>query len=150
MDDFEKNLNHVLVETFNYILKYEETSLKKVLDVPVTITETHIIEAVAKQDGNETTVSKIAALLNIAMPTATVAVKKMESKGFISKGPCKSDGRRTIVSLTETGRKIEKAHSLFHMQMVRNISKQFADAEKDVLLKVVTMLKEYFKIKVEA
>jgi len=77
VDDFEKNLNHVLVDTFNYILKYEETSLKKALTVPVTISEAHIIEAVGKQEKQETTVSKIASLLGVAMPTATVAVKKL-------------------------------------------------------------------------
>ena len=150
MDDFEKSLNHVLTDTFNYILKYEETSLKKILRVPVTITEAHMIEAVGAHENNDTTVSKIASLLNIAVPTATVAVKKLESKGFIKKVPCEKDGRRFIVSLTDAGRRIERAHRLFHEKMVRNISRQFMGAEKDVLLKAVTKLSEFFKEKVEA
>jgi len=149
MNDFEKSLNHVLVETFNYILKYEEISLKKLLDIPVTITEAHMIEAIGTQENDETTVSKLASFLNIAMPTATVAVKKLESKDFIKKVPCEKDGRRTIISLTDMGKRIEKAHRLFHEKMVKNISRQYIDAEKEVLLKAVTTLSEFFKEKVD-
>jgi len=84
------------------------------------------------------------------MPTATVAVKKLESKGFINKVPCAKDGRRTIISLTDMGKKIEKAHRLFHRRMVKNISNQFEESEKDVLFRAVTKLSEFFKEKVEA
>ena len=150
MDGFERGLNQILVETFNYILKYEEMSLKKILNVPVTITEAHMIEAIGDQDNKEITVSAIASLLNIAMPTATVAVKKLESKGFITKIPCEKDGRRTIVRLTDIGKRIEKAHRLFHERMVRNIGGQFADTEKDILLKAINKLSEFFREKVEA
>jgi len=149
MDIFENSLNNVLVDTFNMILKFEESSLKKIVSVPVTITEAHMIEAIGSQVNEETSVSEIASVLNISMPTATVAVKKLESKGFIKKAPCAWDGRRTIISLTEMGKRIEKAHRLFHKRMVRNISNQFLDAEKDVLFKAITKLSDFFKEKVE-
>jgi len=150
MDDFEKSLNTVLVDTFNLILKFEEVSLKKVVSVPVTITEAHIIEAIGMCENKESTVSEIAFLLSISMPTATVAVKKLESKGFITKTPCAKDKRRTIISLTETGKKIDRAHGLFHRQMVRNISNQFQETEKDVLFRAVSKLSDFFKVRVEA
>ena len=150
MDDFEKSLNHVLVDTFNSILKYEESSLKKIVRVPVTITEAHIIETIGSQENEETTVSEIAFMLNISMPTATVAVKKLESKGFITKAPCARDGRRTIISLTDMGKKINRAHGLFHKRMVRNISRQFQETEKDVLYRAVMKLSDFFKERVEA
>lgn len=149
MNEFEKSLNHLLVDTFNYILKYEETSLKKILNVPVTITEAHMIEAIGRNEDGETTVGGIASSLNIAMPTATIAVKKLESKGFINKAPCERDGRLAIVNLTDTGKKIEKAHRLFHERMVRNISRQYTDGEKEILIKSIETLMEFFKEKVE-
>ena len=150
MNDFESSLNSKLIDTFNYILKYEEISLQKFLDVPVTITEAHMIEAVGNQKDQEVTVSKIAFFLNIAMPTATVAVKKLESKGFIKKVPCERDARRAIISLTDLGRKIDKVHRLFHEKMVRNISVQFLESEKDVLLRAIEKLSVFFREKVEA
>ena len=150
MDDFEKSLNHVLVDTFNSILKYEESSLKKIVSTPVTITEAHMIEAIGTQENEETTVSEIASVIGISMPTATVALKKLERKGFIKKVPCAKDGRRTIVSLTDMGKKINKAHNLFHRRMVKNISRQFQESEKDVLYRAITKLSDYFKERVEA
>ena len=150
MNNFEKSLNNVLVDTFNSIIKFEESSLKKIVSVPVTITEAHMIEAIGTQENKEATVSEIASMMSISMPTATVAVKKLESKGFIKKVPCVKDGRRAIISLTEMGKRIEKAHGLFHTRMVKNISKQFQDTEKDVLYRAITKLSEFFREKAEA
>ncbi|MDR2569261.1 MAG: MarR family transcriptional regulator [Oscillospiraceae bacterium] len=150
MDDFELSLNNVLVDTFNSILKFEVNSLKKIVSVPVTITEAHMIEAVGARGDEETTVSEIASLMGVSMPTATVAIKKLERKGFIIKIPCTRDGRRAIISLTDIGKRIDKAHRLFHRRMVKNISSQFPDAEKDVLFRAVTRLNDFFKDKVEA
>jgi len=150
MDDFEKSLNHVLVDTFNLILKFEESSLKKIVSVPVTITEAHMIEAIGIHEDEKATVSEISSLLGVSMPTATVAIKKLESKGFIRKAPCVSDGRRTIISLTEMGKRINKAHNLFHRRMVKNISNQLREDEKDILYRAVTKLSDFFKEKVEA
>jgi len=150
MDDFEKSLNNVLVDTFNSIIKFEESSLKKIVDEPVTITEAHIIEVIGSKEHNETTVSEIASLLNVSMPTATVAVKKLDQKNFIRKVPCALDRRRSIISLTDMGRRIYRAHRLFHTRMVRNISRQFQDTEKEILFKAVTKLSDFFKEKIEA
>ena len=150
MDDFEKSLNHVLVDTFNIILKYEDFSLKKTINAPVTITEAHMIEVIGAEDNTETTVSDIASLMGISMPTATVAIKKLERKGFVSKSPCANDGRRILIALTDPGRKIERAHRLFHARMVRDISSQFHGVQKDVLFLAITKLNEYFKNKIEA
>ena len=147
MNDFEENLNNVLVDTFNDILRYEELSLKKLMNVPVTITEAHIIEVIGKHDNQEVTVSTLSSVMNIAMPTATVAVKKLESKGFIKKTPCEKDARRTIISLTDAGKRIDKAHRIFHKKMVRNISRQFVNGEKEILLRAIKTLSEFFKEK---
>ncbi len=149
MTAFENNLNDILVDTFNYILKYEESSLKTIADIPVTVTEAHMIEAISKKDGGSS-VSDIASDLSIALPTATVAVKKLQNKGFVSKVPCSDDGRRFIVSLTELGKKVDKAHRIFHRMMVRNISKQFSENEKIILLAAINKLSTFFKDKVEA
>jgi len=150
MDNFEKSLNNVHVDTFNSILKYEEKSLKRIVSIPVTITEAHMLEAVGEKEDEGTTVSDVASILGVSMPTATVALKKLESKGFINKEPCARDGRRMIVSLTDMGKKINRAHSLFHKRMVKNISNQFPDTEKDALFKAVTRLNNFFKERVEA
>lgn len=149
MDEFETSLNNTLIDIFNTILKYEETSLKKISKTPVTISEAHIIEAIAKL-GNNAAVSKIASVLNIAKPTATIAVQKLERKGFLMKTPCAEDGRRTIVCLTDAGKKFDKAHGYFHSKMVKNISSQLLDSEKEILIAATSKLRQFFKDKIEA
>jgi DNA-binding MarR family transcriptional regulator len=149
MDEFEKRLNDVLVDTFNLILRFEEVSLNKIVDVPVTISEVHIIEVIGSQENEETTVSDISSLLGISMPTTTVAVKKLERKGFIIKVPCARDGRRIIISLTDMGKRVYKAHSLFHRRMVKNISNQFRETEKEILYRAVSKLSEFFKERIK-
>jgi len=149
MNDFESNLNSILVDTFNYILKYEERSLRDFLSVPITITEAHMIEAIGKHENQEITVGKLASHLSISMPTTTVAIKKLESKGFVQKSPCDHDARRIIIRLTKMGNKVEKAHRLFHERMVKNISRQFDKTEKEVLLRAVYKLGDFFRVKVE-
>jgi DNA-binding MarR family transcriptional regulator len=149
MNDFEKNLNDILVNTFNNILKYEETSLKKIADTPVTVAEAHMIESISKRQGNST-VSDIAGDMGIALPTATVAVKKLENKGFVTKVPFSDDGRKFLISLTDKGIRADKAHSVFHRRMVRNISREFSDNEKEVLLIAMKKLNEFFREKTES
>jgi len=149
MNEFELTVNDVLIDTFNIILKYEEVSLGKITDVAVTISEAHMIDAIGRQAG-KVPVSKIAEHLNITMPTASAAIKKLEHKGLVQKDPCAADGRRALVSLTAEGLRVGEAHWTFHERMVKSITSQLVDSEQDVLLVALGKLNEFFKTKLEA
>lgn len=146
MNDFEARLNELLVETFNSILKFEELSIRSFSDEPITVTEAHLLEAIGKK-GGKASVGAIAAIMGVTMPTATVAIKKLERKGYVCRDACAEDGRRAIISLTPLGVKVNRTHELFHEIMVRNISKEFTDDEQQQLLKAVDKLSEFFKKK---
>jgi DNA-binding MarR family transcriptional regulator len=147
MESFEANLNTLLVDAFNYVLRYEEQSLKSIASMPTTVTEAHILEVVGKR-ADMITVSEIASALHIAVPTATVAIKKLENKGLVTKTTCADDARRTLISLTPQGKRVDRAHNLFHLSMVSNISVEFTDDEKEVLLRAIQKLNSFFKVKV--
>ncbi len=149
MTEFEQNLNDLLVDTFGIILKYEETSLKSISNASITVTEAHIVEVIAKK-GEYTTVSEIASSLGVAAPTVTVAVKKLEKKGFVSKAPCPEDGRSFMISLTDLGKKVNRAHRIFHKRMAMDIGKNFSEGEKEILLSAIKKLNLFFKEKAEA
>lgn len=148
MTEFELHLNDLLVDTFNFILKYEESSLKSLASMPVTVAEAHIIEAISKK-GGQTNATEIASSLGVAAPTITVAVKKLEKKGLVSKTPCTKDGRRFIIGLTPLGKKVHRAHGVFHKRMVRNIGRNFSGQERDTLLSAIKKLNLFFKGKVD-
>lgn len=145
MNEFESSLNDILVTTFNNILKYEEQSLQKLSEFGVTVSEAHILESIGKFAS--ASISEIANDLCVAVPTITIAVKKLQTKGFVSKQGCTMDNRRMLISLTDTGTRINKAHRLFHLKMVRNIAKEFDESEKSVLLKAVNKLNTFFQNK---
>ena len=144
MKDFETSLNDLLVDTFNSILKYEEKSLKNILRTPVTVGEAHLIEAIGNSSGNAT-VSDLASSLSVSMPTATVAIKKLEKKGFAQRTHCSEDGRRFRISLTRDGEIVYRTHRLFHKNMVKNVCLGFTGAEKDILIMAIEKLNGFFK-----
>ncbi len=148
MDTFEKQLNALLVDTFNSILKYEEQSIRSLTAAGVTVAEVHLLEAVSFYD-NPPTIGELANRLKVAMPSVTTAVKRLEQKGLVVKETCQSDGRRALIRLTPLGQRIGRAHDYFHRRMVRSISKDFTPEEKTVLLSGMTRLREFFAKKME-
>jgi DNA-binding MarR family transcriptional regulator len=146
MNDFETNLNVLLVDTFNNILKLEESYIKRFAENPITVSEAHLLEAIGKQGGNAS-VGAIAAELGVTMPTATVAIKRLAAKGFVTKEACADDGRKAIISLTDLGKKVNRTHELFHEIMVRNISREFEPHEREELLRAVKKLSDFFQRK---
>ncbi len=144
MNQFELTLNDILADTFNSILKFEESSLKKISNVLITVSETHLLEAIGKFEGARATVGEIASAQAVSIPTVTVALKKLESKGMVEKVRCENDGRCVFVTLTELGRKILNAHKYFHRKMVRNISKEFNNEEKRLLIEAMEKLNSFF------
>lgn len=144
MDQFGAVLNDILVDTFNTILKFEDISLKKISNVTVTVSETHIVDAIAKFQGERATVSEIANTMSISIPTVTVALKKLETKGIVTKIRCEDDARCVFVTLTDLGKKILTAHRYFHRKMVRNISSEFNEEEKRILIDAMKKLNGFF------
>ena len=149
MDSFETSLNQILVSTFNNILKFEELSLKNLSGAGVTVSEAHMLEA-TREAGESVTVSEIASSLGVAVPTATVALQKLERKGLIVKTSCKADGRRALISLTRDGKRIDRAHGIFHQKMVKDLARGFDPSEKEMLLHAINKLNEFFVKRVEA
>jgi len=144
--DFEVLLNRILVETFNNILKFEGEALRKLSSDPVTVAEAHLLEAIAQQpDG--ITVGQLAGRAGITAPTATVAVKKLEKKGLVAKTSSPDDARSSLISLTKRGKAIDRAHQMFHKNMVNTIAEAFAEEEKAVLLKAIAQLNDFFRVR---
>jgi len=57
LDSFSSQLNAVLVDTFNNILKFEENLLKQSTNIDLSINEMHLIEHVGKNKNDGRTVA---------------------------------------------------------------------------------------------
>ena len=114
MKPFEEQLNEVIVDTYRSILRVEENILKRSDQTDLSISEIHMLEAVGKGKDRRRTISELAEVLNITLPSVTVAINKLMKKGYVEKVRGEEDGRIVYVSLTRQGRRIDSAHRYIH------------------------------------
>ena len=144
MDPFSVALNDLLVNTFHTILKLEEQTLKSMSGEKLSISELHMLESIHKEPEKGRTITDIAQDLSITLPTVTVAINRLAQKGYVRKHKGREDGRMVHVLLTEDGRRAEAAHRFFHRRMVRAISQDIPQEEREVLLKGLRNLLVFF------
>ena len=145
MKPFEEQLNEVIVDTYRSILRVEENILKRSDQTDLSISEIHMLEAVGKGKDRRRTISELAEVLNITLPSVTVAINKLMKKGYVEKVRGEEDGRIVYVSLTRQGRRIDSAHRYFHESMVRNMTESEMQALYKGVMKLDTFLKEQLK-----
>ena len=143
MTTFEENFNIFLVDSFNTILKLEEGIIRSSTDIPLTISELHLMEAIANTKENNT-ISGIATHLDITMSSVTIGVNKLIGKGFAQKEKSQRDGRSVHITLTPIGEKMDERHKSFHAKMIRQISAELSEQEKEVLAVAIEKLSIFF------
>ena len=145
MKPFEEQLNEVIVDTYRSILRVEENILKRSDQTDLSISEIHMLEAVGKGKDRRRTISELAEVLNITLPSVTVAINKLMKKGYVEKVRGEEDGRIVYVSLTRQGRRIDSAHRYFHESMVRSIIRDMTESEMQAVYKGVMKLDAFLK-----
>ena len=140
-----KPFNEVIVNTYRSILRVEENILKRSDQTDLSISEIHMLEAVGKGKDRRRTISELAEVLNITLPSVTVAINKLMKKGYVEKVRGEEDGRIVYVSLTRQGRRIDSAHRYFHESMVRSIIRDMTESEMQALYKGVMKLDAFLK-----
>ena len=143
MAEYEERLNFLLTDTFDNILNMEQKMLKHIHNA-LTISEVHLIDAVGRSDKTNT-VSEIANVLNLAVPSVTIAVNKLVKKGYLNKAKNPDDGRSVYIMLTREGRKIYRLHRYFHIKMIQALCSSLTENEKTVLLNVIEKLDDFFR-----
>jgi len=147
MDDnnFEKEFNLLIVDTFHNILKVELKMINSITKSGLSMREVHLLEIVAKDKENRTTASIISKSFGITLASVTVMVNKLVENGFLIKNKSKIDGRHIYLQLTQKGKKINEEHENFHKKMISKISRNLKEEEKITLAKGVKTLNEMFK-----
>jgi DNA-binding MarR family transcriptional regulator len=145
MDEFDKELNRLLVSTYRDIGKLEEGMLHSVSGMELSIGEMHLLEAVGENRERGMLVCELAQRMELTPPTVTVAINKLAYKGYVQKTRSTLDKRSVIVTLTRTGKKINAAHRYFHEQMVRSIVRLLPPEQREGLLHGMQSLNAFFK-----
>lgn len=127
-------MNDLLVHIFQSILRVEEQQLRN-SDFDLSISELHLLEAVGKTHEAGCTCSALAEALAVTMPTVTVAIKRLEAKGYVTKTRSETDGRMVRIVLTKKGHRADVAHRYFHRQMVHSLIRDADEQERSLILR---------------
>jgi DNA-binding MarR family transcriptional regulator len=136
------DINNIIVDLFNNILKLEQKSLES-HKYNLTIKEIHILEAINKT--SIPTMSNIADSVEITVGTLTSSVNRLVKKGFVERYNDEFDRRKVMLKLTPEAKKVIILHTKFHKEMVRRILDGYSEEEIELLSGMLGNLQKYFK-----
>lgn len=94
----------------------------------------------------QATVSEIAEEIGVATSTVSVSIKRMEKAGFVAKKPSETDGRISVVYLTEKGEAapehIKTKLDAQETELTKNLSDEETLILSDLLDKIIENLFE--------
>ena len=141
-----KVLTHLLSETFDLVLKTEQLALSKSFKGALSISEIHTIEAIGCQgEKNARSMGEIAEDLDIAVATLTVAINKLEKKGYAIRNRPPEDRRVVLISLTRKGCVAFRIHQKYHKNLIESTLKDLDNSEETALINALDKLNIYFK-----
>lgn len=146
LDSYAAQVNELVTGIYDSITVVEEQMLMGSMK-DLTICELHIIEAVWNLQEKGCSLSDLAEARDVTMPSMTVAVKKLEKKGYVEKRRSAEDGRVIHVELTRKGEKVNAVHRYFHRQLVRSFLAGIGDDERPVLLLALENMDRFLKEK---
>ena len=109
-------------------------------DTELTLSQYNVLQALG--DGSAT-VSEVAAAADVAVPTATRALRGLERRGFVERRRDQNeDGRLVTVSLTATGARVLGEKRTWVRARQRAIFDRLSDAERSSAASLLRVIAE--------
>lgn len=134
--------NEVLVRLFHDIMTIESKAIITEEFKDITNNDMHVIEAIG--NAQPVMVSAVAKTLSVTQATVNISMNGLEKKGYINRERSTKDKRVVYVTLTPKGKKAYNHHRDFHKKMIHSIVDSLSDPEKEVLLKSLNHLIDFF------
>ncbi len=141
-NDAREVLNELLVDMFNHILILEQKNLQE-KGVKLSMSEVHTLENIQKSESK--TMSDVAKLSLVTQGTLTVAVKRLQEKGYIIREQDQNDRRIIRLRLTNKARKCLKIHDEFHREMIDSFIEDLHVDQDQALINSLSKIMDYFK-----
>ncbi len=136
-------LNKLISGAFNDISRSEQLAIKSSGFADVSVNEAHTVDAIGVYVPK--TMSAVAEKLDITMGTLTVAINHLVKKGYVNKVRNELDRRVFMLSLTERGKALFKAHQKFHFELVKSLIVNLSDYEADMFIDALSCLNQFLK-----
>ncbi len=140
-DEQIKNIGNYLIKLFDASLKEEEKWVSRMAKTKLSISEIHTLVAISEAENAAMTA--VAQRLRITISTLTIAVNKLEEKGFVKKVRDTEDKRIIKVQLTEEGQYIAKKHDRVQAHMINRVVEDLNTQEIEILEKTLEKMLLY-------
>lgn len=140
-----ERVNTVIEDFTKLFYEMESLALKQGIKC-LTTTELHVIEAIGNQS---LSMNNLSDKLGVTMGTATVAINKLSTKGFITRKRSDNDRRKVFVSLSKKGENALAYHNNFHKMIISSITKNIETENLETFTTVFTKIFENLKNQVE-
>jgi DNA-binding MarR family transcriptional regulator len=137
-------INHLLLDIFQNMTKYEEYSLQRGELKELSITEIHTIECIGQHKA--VSMSQVAAKLGITQSTLTVAVDKLVKKNYVMRQRDENDRRVVMIKLENKGRLAYKMHERFHKLLVRRMTTELTQNEEGIVISSLGKINSFFNM----
>ena len=149
MDAFGNELNRLVVETYRIAGKIEEIMLEDLSDGKLSLAEMRAIECVGNGRPHGRTVTEISQELDITLPSVTAMVKRLETKGYVTKRRSQDDARQVVVTLTDDGMHAYIGYRFVQRKMINAVRKSLDVDEGPALMHALQGLNGFFRAKLE-
>ena len=143
---YVKKLKQQMLSIFNMVMKTEEMAMKETAESgELSVSEIHTLVAVGRRAPK--TMSTIAQDLLINVSTLSIAINKLEKKGFVMRIRDDADRRIVRISLTEKGRAALERHEQFYYRIVDEAIRDMDNVQKRVLVRSMGHMADFFSAK---
>ncbi len=143
MNTTYNTFNEILVGLFNEIMSIEEKAVITDEFKDISNNDMHIIEAIGKDEPKN--MSTVAKSMRVTVGTLTIAINNLVKKAYVNRERSEKDRRVVLISLTEKGVRAFDHHKSFHDEMVKATVEGLNDDDKDVLVRGLSNLSNFFK-----
>ena len=149
MEDFYcKKFNDALSDSYILINRIEQNMFNSSRRFNLSVSELNMLEVINKSPVTGKMVGDIAAELMITPSSVTIAVNRLEKKGYVARHKIKTDGRQVYVNLTEKGRHADRIHKRFRKNMAQDILRDMNENEKCTLVGCVERMNSFLLSKI--
>ena len=143
---YKKKMKTVMLNTVNMVTKTEEAIIRRTsVNKDLSVAEIHTLVAVGRHQPK--TMGDIARELLINVSTLSIAIKKLEKKGFVRRIRTPEDRRVVRIELTERGDEALAYHEKFYFELASEVMANMNDAEKRAHLKIMGRFMKFFENK---
>lgn len=147
-DFFCKKFNDTLSTSYVLINRIEQNMFNSSKRFNLSVSELSMLEVINKNPITGKMIGDIANELMIKPSSVTIAVNRLEKKGYVARHKSETDGRQVYVNLTEKGRHADRIHKRFRKNMARDILCDMSDSEKCTLIKCMERMNDFLLNKI--